>query len=164
MSTWGNPPKFSSSKPKKAKPVTPEQLAASGSEDGEQAAVFCWSASMYGQYPQLKWLHAIPNGGSRHVAEATKMVAAGLRKGVLDIFLPWSSLHYYQYLNEAPKILHGLYVEMKTEKRRKEKNGGLTEEQTNFIEYATNAGYYCALCYSWIEAKDVILKYLEGKL
>lgn len=153
---WNSPPKFIPSKPKKGKLITPEMLAASGSEDGLQSAVFAWSASMYGQYPQLKWMHAIPNGGSRHVAEATKMVAGGLRKGVLDIFLPSSG-------GGKDAWLSGLYIEMKIEKRRNEKNGGLTDEQIEFIKYATGAGYACYVCYSWIEAKDVILKYLEGK-
>lgn len=155
--TWRNPPKFKAAEPKPSKVVTPEQLAASGSEDGEQAAIFCWAASMCGQYPQLKWMHAIPNGGSRHVAEATKIVAGGLRKGVLDIFLPvWK-------IGDR-KVWYGLYIEMKTEKRRKEKNGGLTDEQIEFIEYAEDAGYCCKVCYSWIEARDAILAYLEGKL
>lgn len=157
--TWGDPPPFIAKQFKKAKAVTSEQLASSGSEDGEQAAIFCWAASMCGQYPQLKWMHAIPNGGSRHVAEATKMVAAGLRKGVLDIFLPYAIQGDYE-----PATYHGLYIEMKTEKRRKEKNGGLTEEQIEFIEYAKSAVYCCKVCYNWVEARDVILKYLEGKL
>lgn len=156
--TWGDPPPFIAKQLKKAKAVTPEQLAASGSEDGEQAALFCWSASMCGQYPQLKWLHAIPNGGSRHVAEATKMVAAGLRKGVLDIFLPYVAPW------NGKSIYHGLYIEMKIEKRRNEKNGGLTDEQMEFITYAESAGYYCKVCYNWQEARDTILNYLEGKL
>lgn len=156
--TWGDPPPFIAKQLKKAKAVTPEQLTASGSEDGHQAAIFCWAASMCGQYPQLKWMHAIPNGGSRYIAEAIKMVAGGLRKGVLDIFLPCS------IQTEWAKVYCGLYIEMKTEKRRKEKNGGLTKEQIEFIEYAESAGYYCKVCYSWIEARDVILNYLEGKL
>lgn len=159
--TWGDPPPFIAKQLKKVKTVTPEQLASSGSEDGHQMAVFAWAASMCGQYPQLKWMHAIPNGGSRHVAEATKMVAAGLRKGVLDIFLPWPNMCII-----GTKLCgyHGLYIELKTEKRRNEKNGGLTDEQIEFIEYAESAGYYCKVCYNWIEARDVILNYLEGRL
>lgn len=167
---WNDPTKFIPVKHKQGKIITPEMLAASGSEDGEQSALFCWSASMCGQYPQLKWLHAIPNGGSRYIAEATKMVAMGLRKGVLDIFLPWPI-----WINGIPSQDNptgrtnickyaGLYVEMKVEKRRKEKNGGLTEEQIEFIEYVESAGYCCKVCYNWIEAKEVILKYLEGRL
>lgn len=156
--TWGDPPPFIAKQLKKAKAVIPESLAASGSEDGHQMAVFAWAASMCRHYPQLKWLHAIPNGGSRNIAEATKMVAAGLRKGVLDIFLPWPISDGFL------RWKHGLYIEMKTEKRRKEKNGGLTEEQIEFINYAESAGYCCKVCYNWIEARDVILNYLEGKL
>lgn len=155
--TWGDPPPFIAKQLNKAKAVTSEQLAASGSEDGHQMAVFAWAASMCGQYPQLKWMHAIPNGGSRHIVEATKMVAAGLRTGVLDIFLPvWK-------IGDR-KVYHGLYIELKTEKRRNKKNGGLTDEQIEFIEYAESAGYYCKVCYNWIEARDIILNYLEGRL
>ncbi len=157
MTIWGNPPKFVPTTPKKGKVITPEMLAASGTEDGAQQAVFCWAASMCGQYPQLKWMHSIPNGGSRHIAEATKMVAAGLRGGVWDIFLPSAG--------GGKDAWHsGLYVEMKEEKRRKVKYGGLSVEQIEFGEYARNAGYFCAVCYTWEEARDIILKYLEGKL
>lgn len=157
--TWNNPPPFIPTTPKKGKRVTPEQLASSGSEDGNQAALFCWAADMCGQYPQLKWMHSIPNGGSRHIAEATKMVAAGLRSGVWDIFLPHWGLtmtRTYRYF--------GLYIEMKEESKRTKKNGGLTDEQVEFGDYAKSVGYHCAVCYSWIEAREVILKYLGGAL
>lgn len=156
--TWGNPPKFKADVPKQGKIVTPEMLAASGSEDGEQAAIFCWAASNCWQYPVLKWMHAIPNGGQRYIAEATKMVAAGLRKGVLDIFLPCP------IQTEWAVQYAGLYIEIKVEKRRKQKNGGLTDEQIEFIEYAEKMGYYCKVCYGWIEARDIIIKYLEYKV
>jgi hypothetical protein len=167
---WNNAPKFTVAKSKPSKKIIPEELAKSGTEDSAQMALFAWAASMCGQCPQLKWLHAIPNGGSRHVAEATKMVAAGLRKGVLDIFLPWpiwiNGIPSQDNLTGKTNICKfaGLYIEMKVEKRRNEKNGGLTEEQIEFIEYAESAGYCCKVCYSWIEARNVILAYLEEKL
>lgn len=161
--TWGNPPKFKSNPSKPGKKITPEDLAKSGTEDGHQAAVFCWSASMWAQYPQLKWLHAIPNGGSRHIAEATKMVAAGTRSGVWDIFLPAPMRQRYDSV--APDgSWHGLYIEMKELERRNHKNGGLSEDQITFGRYAEEMGYFCAVCYTWEEARDVILKYLEGKI
>lgn len=156
--TWGNPPKFKSEAPKQSKAVTPEQLASSGTEDGHQMAIFAWAASICGRYPQLKWLHAIPNGGSRNIAEATKMVAAGLRKGVPDIFLP------DPYGLVGLPSYHGLYIELKIEKRRKEKNGGCSQEQLDYLDYLTSAGYCCKVCYGWIEARDVLINYLEGKL
>lgn len=157
---WGNPDKFIHQRPTKrvAKLIAPEQLAASGTEDGNQAALFCWSALNMGKYPQLKWLHSIPNGGSRHIAEATKMVAAGLRSGVLDIFLPLP-IHTEWAVQYA-----GMYLEMKIEKRRKEKNGGLSEEQLDFIEYCNQTGYYVKVCYNWVEARDALIAYMEGKV
>lgn len=153
--TWGNPPKFVPPPPKKGKIITPEDLAKSGSEDGHQAAVFCWAAMNVDKYPPLKWLHAIPNGGSRHIVEATKMVAAGLRSGVWDIFLPCPIQYGYviQY--------SGLYLEMKHLKYRTLKTGGLREEQIEFRDYANSVGYYCKVCYTWEEARDILIKYLE---
>ena len=166
--TWGSPPKFIPTKPKPGKVIQPEDLV-TGSEDGEQAALFCWSALNVGKYPMLKWLHAIPNGGSRHIAEATKMVAGGLRKGVLDIFGPWplyTSTIPDQSNPEGRGIIYkaGLYIELKIEKRRKEKNGGCSEEQIEWIDYLQQAGYYVKVCYGWEEARDTIVNYLEGKL
>lgn len=154
---WRNPPKFVNVDKPPAKKVTPEQLAASGSEDGHQAALFCWAAVNTTQYPQLKWLFAIPNGGSRHIAEATKMVATGLRSGVPDIMLPYVS-------TTSDSVYHGCFIEMKTEKRRKQKNGGLEDEQDEWIAALRKAGYYCKVCYSWIEARDTLIAYLEGRL
>ncbi|SRR6266496_2574499 len=151
--TWGNPPKLEPTVLKRAKKITPEQLASSGSEDGAQMAVFCWAADNCGQYPALKWLHAIPNGGSRHIVEAGKMVAAGLRSGVWDIFLPCPEDGY-----------SGLYIEMKEQKRRNHKNGGLSDEQLEFGGYAENMGYCCAVCYTWEEARDILVKYLESRV
>jgi hypothetical protein len=156
--TWGNPPKFEPTVAKAGKKITPEQLAASGSEDGHQMAVFCWAADNCGQYPALEWLHAVPNGGSRHIVEAGKMVAAGLRSGIWDIFLP------LPIQTEWAKMYAGLYIEMKEPKRRKHKNGGLSDEQLKFGKYAEQMGYYCKVCYTWIEARDALINYLEGRI
>lgn len=151
--TWGNPPKFKSDPPKPGKKITPEQLAASGSEDGHQSALFCWAADSVGKYPALAWLYAIPNGGSRHIVEATKMVASGTRSGVPDVCLPKPCEGYA-----------GCYIELKIEKRRTEKNGGVSYEQTKWLLHLAGAGYYCKVCYGWEEARDTLVQYLEGKL
>ncbi len=150
--TWGNPPKFKSDLPKQGKKITPEMLAASGSEDGEQAALFCWAADSVGKYPQLKWLFSIPNGGSSHIAEATKMVATGLRSGVPDVFLP------ARKCNNNDRMYYGCFIEMKVKKNKTSK------EQNDWIAYLTFAGYYVAVCYSWQEARDTLINYLEGKV
>lgn len=166
---WGNPPRFVNVDRPPAKRVTPEQLAKSGSEDGHQAALFCWAADNLAAYPQLEWIHSIPNGGSRHVAEATKLVATGMRSGVWDIFLPWPIwVHHLPSMdNPTGKYLiskAGLYLEMKAPNQRTKKDGGLSKEQLEFGAYAEKAGYCCKVCYSWIEAKDTLMAYLEDRL
>lgn len=157
--TWGNPPKLMPTQPKKGNRITPEQLASSGSEDGHQAALFCWAAENVGKYPALKWLHAIPNGGQRHIAEATKLVATGTRSGVLDTFLPACRLMF-----SGQFMYHGLYIEMKKPEHRNKRDGGCSKEQLEFIAYASGAGYYCKVCYTWQEARDCLINYLEGRL
>lgn len=156
--TWGNPPKFVPAPPKPGVKVTPEALAKSGSEDGHQAALFCWCADNVKTYPQLEWLFAVPNGGQRHIAEATKFVATGLRKGVPDVCFPCptNGIRENNY--------HGCWIEMKIEKHRKAKNGGCSDEQLKWHEYLRSAGYYVAVCYSWEEGREVLINYLEGKL
>jgi hypothetical protein len=131
--------------------MTPETLAKSGSESAHQTALFAWAALNVGKYPALKFMHAIPNGGERNVRVAAKMKAEGVRAGVLDIFLP------------VPKAgKHGFYIEMKRSDRRNHKNGGLSDEQLEFAKFAYEAGYWVTVCYTWEEARDKIVAYLEG--
>lgn len=163
MTIWGNPPKFVPVAQTSAKKVTPEALAKSGSEDGHQAALFCWAADSVGKYPQLAWLFAIPNGGQRHIAEATKFVATGLRKGVPDVFLP-CPLYTSVIPDETNPLGRGImysagcFIEMKVKKNK------ISKEQDEWIAYLKSAGYAVAVCYSWIEARDTLIAYLEGKL
>lgn len=145
-----------------SKSITPEQLARNDSEDGHQMALFCQAALHKQQYPQLEWMHAIPNGGSRDIREAAKLVGAGTRKGVFDIFLPYA-IESKSFEIAADGGYHGLYIEMKAPKRRNEKNGGLSKEQIDFMNYADIAGYKCVVCYTWIEAWNEIVKYLKGE-
>lgn len=147
-----------------SKPITPEQLARSDSEDGHQMALFAQAALHRDEYPQLRWMHAIPNGGSRHILEAGKLVAAGTRKGVLDIFLPYAKAkHKFAVIPLTENCYHGLYIEMKAPGRKNAKNGGLSQDQIDFMTYAVVAGYKCVVCYTWIEAWSEIVKYLNGE-
>lgn len=137
--------------------ISPAQLAKSGSEDAEQMALFAWCALNFKQYPQLKWMHAIPNGGYRNKAEAAKLVATGVRKGVFDVFLPVMKW-------EAPRLISkygGLYIELKKRGREKEKAGGMSEAQQEFMTYANLAGYKAVVCYGWEEAVAAIEEYLK---
>ena len=142
--TWGNPPKFVPDPPKKGKVVKPEDLAASGTEDGHQAAFFCWCA-----LNNIDMIFSIPNGGSRNMVEAIKFVGTGTRSGVPDIFFAKPKGKYA-----------GLFIELKIEKRRKEKHGGCSLEQLKWIDKLEKAGYAVKICYGWIEARDALMEYL----
>lgn len=158
--TWKSS-RLQTPKPPPGKPVTPEQLAASGSEDGNQAALFCWAALNTEQYPQLKNLFAIPNGGNRHIVEAIKFVGTGTRAGVPDTFL---ACYISNRFDNDKSQYFGLFIEMKREKYRNHKNGGRSEEQIDWGNRLTAAGYCVKTCYNWIEAKDTLIAYLEGRL
>jgi len=136
--------------------ITPEMLAKSGTEHGEQAALFQWCALNIKEYPQLKWLYAIPNGFFATAGQKAKMKAEGLKDGVPDICLPLSKVL------DKYKLVSGLYIELKIPKRRNHKNGGCSNEQYEWLTYLINAGYQCYVCYGWEDARDKILEYLNG--
>lgn len=140
--------------------ITPESLAKAGSEHAQQCALFCWAAlpEQQTRYPQLKWMFAIPNGGSRgdNPLRARKiggeLKAEGVKAGVLDIFLP-VAMEREQY---SDQWMHGLFIEMKVKSNKPSK------EQTEFANAMKYAGYEIALCYSWLEAVAAIERYLGG--
>lgn len=137
--------------------ITPEQIAAAGSETAHQSAVFVWAGLNRKKYPMLEWLHAIPNANSH------KQVREGVKGGVPDMCLPfpvWEHAH----LNPIPKRITGLYIELKIPKRRNEKNGGRSDDQIKWIDYLNSVGYYATTAYGWDEAVKVIIDYLEGRL
>jgi hypothetical protein len=124
------------------KTITPESLAASGSESGMQMALFCWCATS--GIPELKWLFHIPNGGSRHIAEASKLKAMGVKSGVPDLFLPIPVKDWY-----------GLFIELK----RLDK-GVVSKEQSEWLFNLNNQGYRTLVCFGWEQAKNELLEYL----
>lgn len=141
--------------------MTPEQLAQSGTEAAHQTALFCWCAMNMARFPELEWMHHIPNGGGRGSTKKHAMIvggqlkAQGVKKGVSDICLPvkrgqWS----------------GLYIEMKkpTERPQREgSKGGVSEEQIAFGAFVQGQGFGFVVCYSWDEAAKIIEQYLEVK-
>lgn len=115
-------------------------------EEMEQTCLFRWAAYSLGAHPELKLLHAIPNGGKRSKSEAARMKAAGVKAGVPDMFLP-----------VARGGSHGLYIELK-----RIKGGRVSAEQLAWMEELTREGYTCAVCHGWEEARKVIQTYLKG--
>lgn len=129
------------------KSITPESLAASGTEHGHQSAVFCW-IQQTGQhkYPELNRLFAIPNGGQRHKAVAGKLKIEGVKPGVLDLMLP------------IPRGGNcGLFLEMK----KPGKLESTSDAQDDWICFLQD-NYQCEVCDNWEMARDVLIQYLES--
>jgi len=115
-------------------------------EYDEQAALIEWADLASRKYPELKWLHSIPNGAHTHIVTAMKLKKSGVRKGIPDLELP-----------AARKGYHALYIEMK-----RIKGGRVDPEQVACHAYLRDAGYHVVVCRGWEAAKAEILEYLKG--
>ncbi len=123
--------------------MTPEQLAASGSESAHQKALFAWVAAQT-RHPLLKLCFAIPNGGHRNKVTAARLKAEGVRAGIPDIFLPVPR-HYY----------HGFFIEMKVGKNKE------STAQLMWCGRLAALGYQYKTCYGWEDARDALIDYME---
>lgn len=158
--------------------MTPWQLA-KDSEFSHQAALFCWCAyaqsfgfdvandqtkwtqahSSKNKVVELAYYHSIPNGTrsgdlkSRQI-EGGMMKASGTKAGVLDTFWPLKRGSYC-----------GLYIELKKPSLKSAKNpvNGCSDEQNAFGAYVTSQGYIAKVCYSWLEAAEVLQWYYSLK-
>ena len=115
------------------------------SEDQEQEIVIQWKELMVNRFPQLKYLLHVPNGGSRHPAEAQKLRRMGVVRGVSDLFLPVARHGY-----------HGIWIEMKR------KHGGrLSPDQKDWIEGMREEGYKAERADGADEAIAILEEYLK---
>lgn len=100
----------------------------------------------------LKWVHAVPNGGTRGGDRRSAMIAGanmkaeGQRAGVSDIAIMWPARGY-----------HGFCIEMKAPGKLK----GESAEQKEFGAYLGSAGYLYAVFDSWGDALRAILWYFD---
>lgn len=120
--------------------------------------------------PELKYMHAIHNQGHGDVVRGLRAKAEGLKKGVPDIFLPIRidcQSHIFKetlaldvFADVEVWLYSGLYIELK-----KPKVGKVSTTQEDWQAFLRKQGFVCEICYGWIEAKDLIFKYLkEGGL
>lgn len=112
------------------------------SEETEQIRVATWAEHAIPRYPELRWLHHIPNEGKRD--NGGKLLAMGLKKGVSDLCLPYPKGCYI-----------GAYIEMKFGHNQP------TKEQIEFMVDMDRAGHFVCVCYSAEAAIDVLCRYLE---
>lgn len=128
--------------------MTPADLAKSGTEHGHQVAVFMWAAQNAARFPCLKWMFAIPNGGSRSRSQGALLKAEGVKPGVADICLPVPRGQY-----------HGLFIEMK---RVNGVESDVSPKQREFLLFAQEQGYFVRVAYGWEHAVTMLLHYLLG--
>lgn len=99
----------------------------------------------------LKWIHAIPNGGSRGGDKRSAMIAGanmkaeGVKTGVSDIDVPYAARGY-----------HGFKIEMKAPG----KLNGESEEQKEYGAWLRECGYLYSVFDNWGDALRAILWYL----
>jgi len=113
------------------------------SEHSEQCALIercAWEAN---RVPALRLLFAVPNGGARHPAIASKLKAEGVRAGVPDLLLPVARRGY-----------HALWIELKTGRYRP------SPPQLWWHEHLRAEGYQVEVCYGADAAWNVIADYL----
>lgn len=113
-------------------------------ESQYQKAVIQWARYLEPQYPEIKWLHAIPNGGKRNPKEAARLKAEGVKPGVMDLFLPVARGGYF-----------GMYIEMKGP------DGQLSVDQAQFQLHTFENGYYAIVCNDPQKAIKAIRWYLD---
>lgn len=134
--------------------ITPEYLAATNSESGHQCALFCYfqQPDIRAQYPETEWLFSVPNGGFRPKNIAAAMAAEGAKRGVPDICLP---------IRRGSFLM--LWIELKRPKSEGKAKGVAKPEQKKWLAYFQSQGHGAAICVGWIEARDMIIEYLNWK-
>lgn len=124
-------------------------------ERDHQVFVFQILALNEAQYPFLKFIHAIPNGGHRHPAVAGKLKAEGVKRGIADICIPFPCGHSFRL---PTGCCPGAYIEMKST------TGRVSPEQAEFLEFVKKNHYATKIAYSCDEALAFIEEYLAVKL
>lgn len=114
------------------------------SEHKEQTLLFQWAMRNYVAYPALESLFAIPNYARISPRWGKYMKDEGKRAGVPDVVLP-----------VARGEFSALYIEMKV------KPNSVSPEQTMWHQRLRDNGNKVAVCWSWEEARDCILQYLN---
>lgn len=139
-------------------PINPDTLAKSGSEHGEQCALFCWLNYMAQWYPMLDYVYANANGGSRgdtdksRKIEGGKMKAEGVKPGAPDVTVPIPRKHVGRNT-----LYPGMFIEMK----RVDGGDGGSKEQHDWADYLRSQHYHVVFCNGWKEAVAALRDYLE---
>lgn len=97
-------------------------------------------------WPELRLLYAVPNGGLRSKRIAAQLKAEGVKAGVPDYCLPVPRGNYA-----------GLYLELK-----RLEGGRVSPEQKDWLAALSEQGYATAIAHGWEEAFAVLRDYLAA--
>ncbi|WP_350165775.1 VRR-NUC domain-containing protein [Algiphilus sp.] len=103
-----------------------------------------WARRHAHQYPELRLLHAIPNGEKRSRSVANRLKLEGVSPGVPDLFLP-----------TPHNGSHGLYIELK-----RQRGGSVSAEQKAWHIELRAQGYEVVVAKGWEAAVAAIRRYL----
>lgn len=125
---------------KGAKPVSIRKASTVRNPDASEHVIQCATARFldlaFEGLPGALWF-AVPNGGKRHKTVAQKLKKEGVKAGVYDIYILYTSQTYF--------------IEMKA------RRGSRSEEQKQFAEKAIAAGAICTVCRS-VEQVEAFLR------
>lgn len=125
-------------------------------EHREQSLVFQWAALWEHEIPELKYLFSTLNGVRLSPGLAGKAKAAGMKRGVPDIFL---DVPMAVAGRGAPGSYHGLRIELKA-LQSDGYAGKPTPEQVDWLKQLSGRGYCCRVCVGAEDAESVIRWYL----
>ena len=114
-------------------------------ESVEQIAVMQWHENAMRQWPELRLLFAVPNGGKRDAAEAAHLKRQGVKAGVPDLLLPVCRGGY-----------SGLGIELKVGDNKP------TDLQLAWHAELRDQGWRVEVCYGATAAIDVLREYLQA--
>lgn len=117
-------------------------------EFDQQCALFQWARVPVVQrmYPGLDLLSCSLNGVRLTASQAWKASKSGMLSGEFDIRLPVARGGY-----------HGLTIELKFG------NGRASKNQLWYHKRMEEEGMFARFAWSWVEAKNLIIRYLTGK-
>lgn len=106
--------------------------------------------------PELAYMFAIPNGGSRDGHTAQILKQTGVKPGVSDMFLPVPKTHLIERSAIHTQFRYaGLWLELKTDIGTPQKN------QEDWRDAMRAQGYAAHIVYGFYQARDCIQWYLS---
>lgn len=121
------------------------------SEHTEQTTFFQILALRSVKYPELKWIHSIPNasgvGGTHGARLGAQFKREGRKAGVWDVFVPLPRGEY-----------KGAYIEFKFNKNK------LSPEQIEFGEFIEKQGFFRGVAYTAEQGLEILENYTGWKL